>query len=424
MRFGGEPMGVETVAASVGSASADGIHDETYCDGSILKWVLEDGRKLSTGREFLTEVVRRLRNVGLPIARVTVNIETLHPDLRAINYVWDRARPEGAEIGIEHGVERSDMYLRSPLYPVFERRETVRRRLVSGEADPDYPILEDLRAQGMTDYIAMPMPFSTSERQAVTWATDRPGGFSEAHLSWLANLMPVLGLVFEVYAVKRTAVTLLDTYLGHRTGTHVLEGRIRRGDGETVLAVIWFCDIRGFTALSEQLPREQVIDLLNDFFGCVARPVQARGGEILKFIGDAMLAIFPVEDAMWLGQTCRATEAAVEAIETLRELQERRQMAGEAPFDFGIGLHVGEVTYGNIGAPGRLDFTVIGPDVNLTSRLQNVTREAGVPLVVSGSFARQCSYQFRSIGHYRFRGISREHEAFTLSSIGAGAAQA
>lgn len=392
--------------------------DHTHCDGSIVQWAIEEGRRLPTGREFLVETVRRLTAVGIPLARVTVNLTLLHPDLRAMNYLWDRSRPEAVEIGIEHGIERSETYLRSPFYAVFERREPVRCRLVDeGPENDKYPILEDLRAQGITDYVVLPMAFSNNDRQAITWATDSPAGFTDAHLSWLNSLMPVLGLVYELYATRRTAVTLLDTYLGPRTGTHVLDGRIRRGDGESVRAVIWFCDIRGFTALSERLPRGAVIDLLNDFFGCVAKPIQSRGGEILKFIGDAMLAIFPIEEDFWIGRTCRATEAAVEAVEGFRELQERRATAGEAVFDFGIGLHVGEVTYGNIGAPGRLDFTVIGPDVNLTARLQGVTRKVGVPLVVSAPFAEQCSYQFSSLGRFRFRGISDEHEAFTLAAL-------
>jgi adenylate cyclase len=353
----------------------------------------------------------------VPVARVTANITTLHPQSRAISWIWDRDRGASIEQTAEHGIERDERYRTSPFFRIYELGETVRHSL-EGDVPLDMPILEELKNQGLTDYLALPMPFSDSARQAMTWATDRPGGFREEDLSWLQNLMPMLGLVFEVYAARQVSRTLLDTYLGPRTGRHVLEGHIRRGDGETIRAVIWLSDMRGFTAISERLPRDEVIDLLNAFFGIMARPVEARGGEILKFIGDAMLAIFPLDGLDVAEQAERAIDAAVEAIENLRAWQERREMQDRAAPGVGIALHIGDVMYGNIGAPMRLDYTVIGPAVNLVARLEGLTKILGVPLLISGELARtgRC-HDLVPVGLYPLRGIAQPQEVLTIRAF-------
>lgn len=399
------------------SAAVTALCAATGHPSEIVDWVLREGRMLDTGRAFLDALAVRLNGIGVPVDRITINMATIHPQLLAYTYSW--RRNEGA--AIETGIERSEtidrQYRESPFFRIYEHGETIRRRLVDPDARLDFPILQELVAEGYTDYYALPMAFGRGQSQAAVWATKNPGGFADGCINIIDTLMPLLGMVFEIHAARRLTATLLDTYLGHRTGEHVLQGRILRGDGETISAVLWYCDIRGFTAASERLSRDAVIDMLNDFFGCVGAAVERFGGEIVKFVGDGMLAIFPVDGEACAAQVEEALSAAIAAIEAVREVQERREMAGEPPLAFGIALHVGEVMYGNIGSPSRLDFTVIGPAVNMVARLEDVNKALGLPLIVSGAFAEKAARPLFSLGHFRLRGMSREQEAFTLPAL-------
>ncbi|MFN4089968.1 MAG: adenylate/guanylate cyclase domain-containing protein [Alphaproteobacteria bacterium] len=383
----------------------------------LLEWVLREGRLLPTGREFIGALAARLREAGVPVDRATVNLKALHPQLLAYSYYWQHDEGPAVEESVERTEAIDRLYRASPFYRIYEHGETIRRRLTGPDARIDFPILEDLVAEGYTDYYCVPLPFVRGEPQAATWATKRPGGFSDDCVATIEALMPVLGLVFELYAARRLTATLLDTYLGHRTGEQVLQGRIRRGDGETISAVLWYCDIRGFTAVSEHQPRDAVIDMLNDFFGCVGSAVERHGGEVVKFVGDGMLAIFPVDGAGCADRVAEALDAAVAAIEALRAVQERRDQAGEPPFGFGIALHLGEVMYGNIGSPTRLDFTVIGPAVNLAVRLEEVNKALGLPLIVSAALAAHAPHPLLPLGRFRLRGLSQEQEGFTLPAL-------
>lgn len=223
-----------------------------------------------------------------------------------------------------------------------------------------YPILAELQADGMTDYLAVPLLFSSGVLQVATWSSRHPGGFGDADIAATEGLLPALCAVVETREQRRMLRTLLETYLGQQAG----ERAIRRGDGETIAATLWYCDLRGFTAMSEDLPRDDVIALLNDYFECMAGPVQANGGEVLKFIGDAILAIFRIADDLDRDRSCRtALGAGEEALADLARLNDSRRADGKLALEVGIGLHTGAVMYGNIGAPSRLDFTVIGPAI-------------------------------------------------------------
>jgi adenylate cyclase len=267
----------------------------------------------------------------------------------------------------------------------------------------------------VTDYIALPVPLSYGRKNVIMVATDRPGGFHDGELARLRGLLPLLSLVLEVKETKRILRTLLDVYLGHDAGRRVLGGLIKRGDGITLAAALWYCDLRGFTAMAETLPRDATIALLNDYFECMVGPVQQHGGEVLKFIGDAMLAIFPIADDLDRDRACHAALAAAEAaLADLAQLNDRRRAAGRATLEIGIALHMGAVTYGNIGGPERLDFTVVGPAVNLVTRLEGLCSELGRPLLASARFASPCGSKLVSLGRYRLRSFAEEHEVFTL----------
>jgi adenylate cyclase len=285
----------------------------------------------------------------------------------------------------------------------------IRYRLEELEPPFPYGILDDLKAEGATDYVAMPVRFSTGQLNLVSLTSDRPGGFTTEMLDCLYRLMPIFGLAAETLAVRMLAANLLDTYVGHEAGERILAGTVERGSGAGVRAVIWFCDLRGFTALADTLDRDETLSLLNGYFEAVGDPVMEEGGEILKFIGDAVLAMFPLDRGRSDRDAARAAcRAAWRATERLAELNDVRRVEGKPPVDHGIALHIGEVMWGNIGTRQRLDFTVIGPAVNLAARLERMTRDLGRRVVASDAFARACgSGRLEPLGRHTVRDIAQ-----------------
>ena len=296
---------------------------------------------------------------------------------------------------------------------MFRTAEPIRRKIEDPECPNDYGIVEELRAEGVTDYLIQPLPFTNGEVHAVSWTTTQPGGFSDDHLAALEAIRRPFARVAEVYALRRVAATLLGTYVGRGAGERILQGRIRRGDIERIEAVILLSDLRDFTGLSDRLPGEAVIGLLNGYFDCLVPAIAAHGGEVLKFVGDGLLAIFPV--AADPRAACRsALAAAADARAALTEINAERVARGEVALRYGLALHLGEVLYGNIGSAGRLDFTTVGPAINLTARLETLTRDLGRDLVTSSAFARHCSGSLTSLGSFHLRGFREPQEVFAL----------
>jgi adenylate cyclase len=380
--------------------------------GPVLDWLIGEGRSLPDGRSLLSQLSIRLIEAGLPLARASFHLRTLHPQLFGVGIYWQRDAGQIRVFRAERGIERTDLFLRSPMRALFEGAGAVRQRLDLPVAEFAFPLFEELRQQGLTDYVALPLTFSDGKIHGTTWSSDRPGGFSSEDLVQIEDLLPVYGMLLEIHFKRYVAVTLLDTYVGHRAGEHILDGQITRGSGATVSAAIWYCDLRGFTALSERVGRDQLLACLNDYFDAMAGAVERQDGEILKFIGDAMLAIFPLEGE----QACRrALQAAVDARAAMAAVNERRRERGEETLDFGIALHTGEVMYGNIGSARRLDFTIIGPAVNLATRLERLCRTLGHQVLISDGFACDCaSWDLRSVGRHYLTGIARPIEVFTL----------
>jgi adenylate cyclase len=264
--------------------------------------------------------------------------------------------------------------------------------------------------------LIQPLPFTSGEARAISWTTTRPGGFDDADLAELDAVRRPLARLVEIYALRRTATNLLDTYVGRHAGERILGGRIRRGDIERIEAVIMLTDLREFTALSDQLPADQVIGLLNSYFDCVVPPIEAHGAEVLKFIGDGLLAIFAVTGDV--GVACRAALAvSEEARAGIAAANAERQSAGEPVLRHSMALHVGDVLYGNIGSTKRLDFTTIGPAVNLTARLETLARDLGRDLVVSAKFAAHSPEALVSLGTFRLRGFRAAQEVFAPKAL-------
>jgi adenylate cyclase len=405
---------VKAVAEPRGEAPAPAEGSWPAARSPIIDWLIGDARRLPDDASLLRALCERLVEAGLPLARASFHIRTLHPELFGMGFYWQRGVEDIRVFRAEHGIQQTPLYQRSPMRLLFEGAGAVRQRLdLPGTGfDFDFPLLDELRNQGLTDYVALPMTFGDGKIHGTTWSSDRPGGFTTEDLTQIYDLLPPFSLLLEIHLNRRIAVNLLDTYVGRAAGERILRGQITRGSGETVRAAIWLCDLRGFTELSERTDRDTLLACLNQYFDCMARPVEQHGGEILKFVGDAMLAMFPLED----DQACpRALQAALDARAGMDRLNSERTGRGEEALAFGIALHAGDVMYGNIGAANRLDFTVIGPAVNLASRLERLCRTLGFSFLISDTFAGMCACaDYRSLGRHRLLGIARPVEVFTV----------
>ncbi len=387
----------------------------------LIEWLWREGWEITSLPDLAAGFGRAINAAGLPVSRLRLTLRTLHPQLAGLSHTWSRETDSVEEFWPPLTVMQEDIFRKSPYALLFQGAGAIRRRLDLPDAEIDFPILEDLRMQGATDYVAMPLTFSDGRISAATFATNRPGGFSTGELETLYEMLPVLTRLMEMHALRRTARILLDTYLGRYTGERVLQGLVHRGDGEDIHAVIWFSDLRASTRLADALPRPDFLQLLNGYFDCMAGAVLEQGGEVLKFIGDAVLAIFPIG---LLGEVPnqRLESAGRAALAAARDAQNRmdvlnaaRRAAGEPELRYGIGLHVGDVTYGNVGAPTRLDFTVIGPACNEASRVATMCKVLERPLIVSAELARLLPDEnLMSLGFHGLRGVREPHELFTL----------
>ncbi|MGC1777008.1 MAG: adenylate/guanylate cyclase domain-containing protein [Xanthobacteraceae bacterium] len=379
---------------------------------SVVDWLIDGARSAPLSQEVLTELCERLTACGLPLWRANVFVRTLHPEVIGRRFMW---RPGiGTEItdGSFELLER-DVFRNSPMVYVSRTGAALRRRLADPDCPMDFPVLADLRNEGVTDYVVSPLRFTDGEVDFASWATQQPGGFSEAEIAMLESITAPLARVAEIRAYHRVASNLLTTYVGKNAGERVLAGRIRRGDTELIHAAIWLSDMRGFTKLADRLPAQALVDLLNRYFDCQVPPIVDHGGEVLKFIGDGLLAIFPIGAGADEGKVCAsAFEAALAARAKVMELH-ATEGDGEA-VRFGLALHIGDVMYGNIGSGNRLDFTCIGPAVNLAARLEKLAGRLGRTVLASQEFAKRCCRQLTPIGKFNVAGFDEKQTAFGL----------
>ena len=375
----------------------------------VVDWLIDGARPSRRPRDVLLDTCRRTVAAGLPLSRVGVFVRTLHPNLLGRAFIWqaDKGAVEITEAG--HDLLESEAFLKSPIRVVFNEHVEVRRRLADPACPMDFPILEDLRRDGTTDFVAAPLRFVDGEVHAASFATRRPGGFRDEELAALRRLLAPFTRMVEIYGYMQKARNILDAYLGPSAGEKVLAGQIKRGDSQDINAVIWFCDLRDSTPLAESMSRRAYLALLNDYFECLLGPVLDQHGQVLRFIGDAALAIFPVGERP--AEACsKALAAARAALARLAKLNENR----ERPLRCGIGLHLGELTYGNIGTPTRIEFTVVGAAANEAARIEGLCKVLEVDLLVSERVARQLPEAWRSLGSHTLRGVGDKMELFTL----------
>lgn len=380
----------------------------------IRTWLQGPARRIEDTLELVDELSWRLVGAGIRLSRVVISLPTLHPQYLNTGYRWFRVQGFCEERQLSHGIRDSAMFLNSPMHRVFVHGETVRRRLIGKKPQIDFPILQELADEGVTDYIALPLELSDGRRFAVTLATDQEDGFSRANLATLGSLIGLLAPLLEIHVMRGITRNLLNA-IGPEIGRRVLAGEIERGRGETTRAVIWFCDLRGFTPLAERLREEDVVAFLDSYFERVVAAVHARDGQVLKFMGDGLIAIFPVPDIEFAANaTRRACEAACMAIADVDKLEGHPALHGEPAPRMCVSLHVGNVFYGNIGAADRLDFTVIGPAVNLVARVDQLTKTVNRRILMTADFAKVCSQNLEPLGRHEVRGVSEPIEIFGL----------
>jgi len=385
------------------------VADQALNIQPVVDWLIEGARPSRLPRDVLLDTCRRTVAAGLPIYRVGVFVRTLHPNLLGRAFIWqaDKGAVEMTEAA--HDLLESEAFLKSPIRVVFSEHVEVRRRLADAACPMDFPILEDLRREGATDFVAAPLRFVNGEVHAASFATRRAGGFRDDELAALRRLLAPFTRMVEIYGNMQKARNILDAYLGPSAGEKVLAGQIKRGDGQDINAVIWFCDLRDSTLLADSMTRREFLALLNDYFECVLGPVLEHKGEVLRFIGDAALAIFPVGERP--AQACaKALAAAREALARMEKLNENRAR----PLRCGIGLHLGHLTYGNVGTPSRIEFTVVGAAANEAARIESLCKRLEVDLLVSEHVARALPAAWRSLGSHTLAGVGDKMELFTL----------
>jgi adenylate cyclase len=397
---------------------------------ALADWITEAGLIGLSETELLSGFCARAIFAGVPIAGGLLVIDTLHPVYEGNAVRWRRGDAEAtfAGYGRTNNDEREEKWRASPFYLLIDTGEEWMRRRVTPESVAEFYAVAAAQEEGATDYVGILNRFEAEGAIAdwdglfSAWTTDQPGGFADEEIAALLRLMPVLAMSMKVATLARMAGTLLETYLGRDAGSSVLAGRIDRGVAERIDAVLWFSDLRGYTKITDTAPPEQIIPLLNDYADAVISAVQAAGGDVLKLIGDGVLAIFrpngsePADRA----QACHAAlDAGRQAVAAIAELNPRRAGQGLPVTQMYVGLHIGEVFFGNIGSADRLDFTVVGPAVNETSRIADMCRSADQPILISAQFAQAAGVEAAglvSVGRYALRGVRMPQELFTLDA--------
>ena len=388
--------------------------EEGWSLAAVAAWLTIEGRHIPDPVALLEALAARLNAAGAGLARLGFTVRTIHPQLLAWGCYWTVR--EGSRIFFgRHGTQNSDAFIGSPVQYVYENRQPYRRQLATLDEQRDPALLHELRAEGMSDYYALPLWFGSGELNFMTAATASPAGFTDDDLDRFEALANLLAPLVETIQARRMTLGLLDAFVGPRISGRIMQGQVKRGDGDRIEAAFWYSDLRGFTALSESLPAEHLLQLLNDYFENCASAAAARGGEILQFIGDAILIVFEIKRPEDEAAVCDAAlDAAIDAFASIAVVNHRRRRVGLPAIEFGLGLHIGTVTHANVGAPNRLAFNVVGPAVNKTARLQSISKQAGEPLLMSREFAARIRRPLRSIGHFDLRGVSGPQEMFTL----------
>lgn len=389
---------------------------------------MEQALGTTSAEELLEQCSLRLNAAGIPIWRANVSFQILHPLYRAMSLTRFRG------VGIEEtnqfsgDQETLDMWARSRQFHMIENDlPFLRRKLAGPEANLDFDMFVEIEKRGATDYFGYIVPFTGDDfgdfgQNGVvgSWVTDRPGGFNDSDLQSLLRIQQRLAVACKMVIKEKITENVLSAYLGPDAGKQVLSGQIKLGDGESTHAVIWFSDLRNSSGLADSLPPEEFITLINEYFQCMAGAVLDSGGEVLRFIGDAVLAIFPIRGGHENeGEACAtALIAARDAVDRMGELNKSRTKDSKDPLGFGIGLHVGDVMFGNIGVTARVEFSVVGPAANEAARIETLTKTLGHQVIFSDHFTSALKEDWQSLGKHALRGVGEPMEVFYLENLG------
>lgn len=385
--------------------------DDGNISGPLIDWLMRGAADIKTAEEFTKALSDKMLEHGIAIQRLSVLVWSLHPLIAGKHHIWEKDVAEISTNIPTYEIHDHPAFINSPLRHVSNGLGGVRQRLNVENPHNSFPIMEDLRAKGGTDYVAMPLPFSDGRINVLTLTSNHPKGFTTENLGLVFECSTVIARFYEVFMQRENAQVLLETYVGKRTGTRVLGGEIRRGDGDDIDAAIMFCDLRNSTILEEKLGRGNYINLLNSFFETVSGIVHQHDGEVLKFIGDAVLAVFPAGD----NPAAARENAQRSAVEIVERLAEARMADQSENCDCSIGVAYGRVTYGNVGSRERLDFTVIGQAANVAARLGEFSKSAGHRIVVSQDIEPACK-QAIPLGQVKLHNVSQPVIAYALQT--------
>jgi adenylate cyclase len=403
---------------------------EPMTEAEIAKlsgWLAKVGLEGRAETALVEGFCQRAVAAGLKLVRAIAFIDTLHPIHEGRAFRWERDKPDATvtEYGRTTEGEAAERWRANPYFRMLQDGDALRRWRIKAEGEVEFPVFSEYRDASVTDFVAVINRFSADgvigemDCFYAGWMSGDPDGFSEDDIRALERLTPFLGLAIKSASLGRIAETLVETYLGRDAGRRVLQGRIARGVADRIKTVLWFSDLRNYTRISDSADPELIIPLLNDYADAVVTAVHNHSGDVLKLIGDGVLAIFPAQDR---GRACAAAlDAAREAREAVATLNARRSAEGLPATDMYLGLHLGVVFYGNIGSKERLDFTVVGPAVNEVARIAAMCRSVDQPILMSSAFTASVAEErrrFASVGRYALRGVGKPQELFTLDAEG------
>lgn len=378
----------------------------------LITWLISQGRMLGDETQIVSRYCAGLQELGIPLSRVRIGQNYSNPLISAWGIIWT---PEGSrKYLVPNTIRVSSAWHGSPFEQVVTSRDCLRKRLLDLDLTAEHEVYSELREAGATDFLALPLEYGDGSVQGSSFTTDHPGGFSDAQVEIIESTRHALSSALEPIAMRESQKSLLQTYLGEGPALEIDNGNIKRGEHKSVSAAILFADLRGFTAKSEVWSEEKLLSIMGDYFDMVVTPIRGHGGDVLKFMGDGVLAIFPAEDDPQTA--CRAAVSATsDALAQLEAYNRAARSEGEEQIEFVVGIDFGTVTFGNIGSPDRLDFTVVGSAVNVASRVQGLCKELGEQMLMTADVQRHLSLETESLGRHKLKGLGGAIEVFRVS---------
>ncbi len=377
----------------------------------LNNWLISDGRLLGDERLIVKGYCEGLTALGVPLARARIAQNYSNPLLSAWGIIW--TPEETRRYTVPTTVLATSAWHGSPFEYVVTQRRPLRKRLTDLDLLAEHPVYAELVEAGATDFLAIPLEHGNGSVQGTSFTSNADAGFSDQHIRYIEDTRYALAAALEPIAMRHSQKSLLQTYLGHGAAEEVGQGHIKRGEHRTVSAAILFADLRGFTEKASSWSESDLLGMMGEYFELVVSPIQEKGGDVLKFMGDGILAVFNFDDNAE-ASCISAVDAAQQALTNLSDYNETAAGKGKEAIEFVIGIDFGRVTFGNIGSPDRLDFTVVGQAVNVASRVQELCKKLDEKILVTQSVSKHMTHSMQSTGYHSIRGLPEEIEAFKI----------